>query len=406
MLNISLENDSIMNLTNLSSVILPDIPAKPSIIVEKLVDTLFVAGNVLGITSVVLNIAFLFAVRFIKDRRTTYFRLIQNLAVADDLAAFTFLITQNWPHGPFAYIDPEEHFVLAHGLSYVFRGLPWMFFTAYLLTLSSLTLNQYIAVCMPWRFNEITQRKVTVVITIIWALSSLQLLIPLFIVIHLHNISNPRDAMVTLFHVSKVELHFWMAFFGVVIFFNIALDLIVYVRFQELKLKRQHGSMYPVNIQQKQQAFITLSLLLVASIFCRLPFPVVGIVGLNMDYSMGATAVELTQAVVVFLLYVNFLADPVICLVRTHEVRRTYRSLYALCVRSCCDRFRPLSGHAQTYRISCQMTQFNNRTVMLKNDHQRNQAKKPSSADVPMRVPEDLIVVDNTNIMCRMQSMV
>ena len=378
-------------------------PEKPSKSVENLVDTLFVAGNVLGISSVILNIAFLFAVRLIKDRRTTYFRLIQNLAVADDLAALTFLITQNWPHGPFAYIDPQAHFVLANGLSYVFRGLPWMFFTAYLLTLSSLTLNQYIAICMPMRYNEITERKVTVVILIIWCLSSLQLFIPLIIVVFLHAHFNPRDAMDALFAVSKIELHIWMAFFVVTIFFNTALDLVAYMKIQELKLKSQNslrGSTCPVNIQQKQQAFITLTLLLVASIFCRLPFPVVGIVGLNMDYSMGATAVELTQAVVVFLLYVNFLADPVICLVRTHEVRRTYRSLYALCVTNycCCDR---RSSNGGTYHLG--MTRFDKKILKITSQRSASRShktSKTSSMDNTKHTqsPEDFITVDNINI--------
>ena len=363
--------DNITIGNNLSYIDFPK-PAKPDRYIEVIVETLAVTGNTFGATSIVLNLAFLFAVHFVKDRNTAYFRLIQNLAVADDLAALTFLITQNWPHGLFAYINPRDHFVLAHGLSYVFRGFPWMFFTAYLLTLSCLTLNQYVAVCKPWRYAQlVTPRVVTIAVIVIWCLSGLQLIIPLCIVLSLTRLSDTRIAMASLHSLSKIEIHFWMGFFVLAIFFNIILDVIVHYRIKQLQNKRR-GTQRTIdskNIETKQRAFVTLTLLLIASVFLRLPFPILGIVGLNLDYSMGAATVELVQAIVIFLLYINFLTDPIIYLVRTKEVTQTYRGLVTVCLRKCKRRSSqyPSStsgkGGSRSRRFSCRRMTFEGTTA-------------------------------------------
>ena len=149
--------------------------------------------------------------------------------------------------------------------------------------------------------------------------------------------------MKSLYFYSKIEIHVWMGFFVITIFLNITLNVLVYLKIKQLRKMRRStcNNMDTLNLKMKHQAFVTLSLILLAAIFCRLPFPVMAIVGLNVDYSMGAPTVELINAFVVFLLYINFLADPIIYLARTLEVCNTYKTLYAYCVtknRCCCKR--------------------------------------------------------------------
>ena len=44
---------------------------------------------------------------------------------------------------------------------------------------------------------------------------------------------------------------------------------------------------------------------------------------------------ELSQAIVIFLLYVNFIADPVIYLTRTQEVKKAYNGAFRALLRRC-----------------------------------------------------------------------
>ena len=72
-------------------------------------------GMSLGCLAILLNLLFLCCVCCLKDRSSAYNRFIQNLSVCDILGSITFIITQNWPQGPFAYIIENQE------LSHVWR---------------------------------------------------------------------------------------------------------------------------------------------------------------------------------------------------------------------------------------------------------------------------------------------
>ena len=294
-------------------------------------------GNMFGIASIVLNVIFVFAVYFMKEKTSAYYRYIHNLAMADILAAVTFLITEHWPHWSFMLINPRENFLLAHGLGYLFRSMPWLFFTAYLLTLCWLTFNQFVAVCKPWRYSDlVTPRVVKASLIAIWGISSLQLLIPVITFSTLLTFKNKNKAYAKLFTSSYVEIHIWMGLFAFIIFVNIILNAVTYFRIK--RLNQRSTNMDQMNINRKKEAFITLTLLLFASIFCRLPFPVMGTIGLNIDYTVGASTVKLIDSLIIFLLFSNFLVDPIIIICRTRDMRTTLRTFFMICVRryKCC----------------------------------------------------------------------
>ena len=81
------------------------------------------------------------------------------------------------------------------------------------------------------------------------------------------------------------------------------------------------------NTKAKNEAFITILCLSVASICCRLPLPLVGMVLITfIERRFGFTVMSWTLVIVVFLLYLNFLVDPVIYMLRMPDIRRILKS--------------------------------------------------------------------------------
>ena len=62
-------------------------------------------GTTLGAVSIVLNIIFIIGLHFQQEKTSAYNRLMKNLAVADVMAAVSFLIIQNWPRMFFTHIE-------------------------------------------------------------------------------------------------------------------------------------------------------------------------------------------------------------------------------------------------------------------------------------------------------------
>ncbi len=154
-------------------------------IVEKLVET----GLIIGITAIVLNIAFLCAVSRLRKRERPHYRFFKSLAISDLLGSLSYLLTVNFPHG-FLGVIAASDFAFLRALPYVIRSIPWMLFTAYLLTLTCLTINQYLSVCKPWSYTRLARyRRVTISLISVWSISSLHIIIPLGIIVALSVIS-------------------------------------------------------------------------------------------------------------------------------------------------------------------------------------------------------------------------
>ena len=139
-------------------------------------------SNGLGVIAIILNIIFLVCMIWIPNNNSAYNRFVKNLAACDIFGSLLFLVTQNWPQGPFALIISEKGHtsVWVHGSPYIFRSIPWMFFTAYMLTLNCLSVSQYLASCKPHVYMQHVQKhkNVTYVLTMVWLLVSLQIIVP------------------------------------------------------------------------------------------------------------------------------------------------------------------------------------------------------------------------------------
>ncbi len=128
-------------------------------------------------------------------------------------------------------------------------------------------------------------RRVNVTLLLIWFVSSLHTLIPVIVIITVAIMSQgTQDAMPVLHKLAGVEILIWMFIFCLAIIFNICTTLAIYKKLCNLQLRSRtvcNSRLINVSptIKKKQEAFVTLFLLLLASLFCRLPFPIIGIVG-------------------------------------------------------------------------------------------------------------------------------
>ena len=291
------------------------------------VQVLSYTGTSLGCVAILLNIVFLSCHCCIKNNDSAYNRMIQNLSICDILGCITFLISQNWPEGPFAHITAQHK--VAHWwvqcLPYVFRSLPWMFFTAYMLTLNCLSMSQYLASCKPHVYMNVRMNKlVNYILLAIWLIASLQIMFPIMVLICLSHLPI-QVAFSQLILISKVEMVVWMVIYTASTILCIVLNTKIFLKLRNLRQPCafiQQSIMMGANTRAKNEAFITIACLCVASIFCRLPLPLVGMLLITIiERRFGPMVMNWTLAVVVLLLYLVFVVDPVIYIFRLHEAR-------------------------------------------------------------------------------------
>ena len=101
-----------------------------------------------------------------------------------------------------SYIHVKSLLIPFQGLPYVFRSVPWMFFTAYMLTLNCLTVSQYLASCRPHVYMHMNVKlRMRLSLIVVWLLASLQIVIPVMV---LASLSGHPQARSRLFLISKV----------------------------------------------------------------------------------------------------------------------------------------------------------------------------------------------------------
>ncbi len=295
-------------------------------------DVLRITVICVGSAAIFLNVIFLVSLSWVKESGTAFNRFMKSLSVSDALGSLMFIIIMYCPPGFFG-VTQKENFGFLRALPYVSRSVPWMFFTAYLLTLSCLTWSQYIAVYKPWSYKKmLTQKVVSATIAYIWLVSSLQVILPMLVVTALSVYSRRQlDPMPLLHKIARVEIHVWMCVFMTSILYNICTNITVYLKLKTL-LKKHRSRCYSDNaaIRKKQHSFITVSLLLLASIFCRLPLPLASMIGISViedEYSV------ILHASLALLLFLNFLVDPIVYFIRIKEVRKGLKTLSTVYLR-------------------------------------------------------------------------
>ena len=288
-------------------------------------------GTSLGCVAILLNITFLYCMYHIRNKDSAYNCFIQNLTVCDILGSVSFLVMQNWPQGPFAHILPvrRDDAWWVQSLLYVFRSLPWMFFTAYMLTLNCLSISQYVAACKPHAYVSLSMKKhIRGVLLGVWLFASLQIVFPAVVLTCL-SWQPIHEAVKKLLFISKIEMIGWMLVYFSSTCLSIVLSIIVYFKLRQLRRKqsvKQTPGTSGANTRTKNEAFITIFCLCVASIFCRLPLPLVGMLLITViERQFGPVVMSWTLACVVLLLYLVFVVDPVIYVLRLPEARQVLK---------------------------------------------------------------------------------
>ena len=101
---------------------------------------------------------------------------------------------------------------------------------------------------------------------------------------------------------------------------SIFLNILVY--FELKRLRSKQGQAEGANSRAKKEAFITVFCLSLASIVCRLPLPLVGMLLITIIENIyGYSVMCWSMVTVVFLLYLVFVVDPVIYLIRMPDIR-------------------------------------------------------------------------------------
>ena len=299
------------------------------------IDVMLYSGVAVGILSVLVNLLSLTAMRFLRDKPSADLRFLTNLSVTDMLAALSFVIAQFTP--PYDIRTADSLVPIA---SYILRSSPWMFLTAYLLTLTSLSVNQYLAVCRPWRYSVmVTGRRITIVLLALWSFSALQILVPVVIVCARSLRTSASGSKVSLgmdfAYASAIEIQVWMALFTLIITANIVLNALVYQQIRALK-RRLANRPDSDNIRVKQRAFVTITYLLATGIFLWVPFPVMGIITINIEMTISGFMVKFISVTLNMLLYLNCFIDPFIYGTRIMEVRRAYKDMLLWFVECVC----------------------------------------------------------------------
>ena len=283
-----------------------------------LVSVLEITATSLGVLSVFVNSKSLLAMFFLRDKRSAYLRFLRNLNLTDLLASLTFLVIQN------AHISADTPTLVS--VSYVLRSLPWMFLTAYMLTLLSLAVNQYVAVCRPWHYSRVvTDSFVSASIGGIWLASTLQVIVPLCIVLAVR-LQAHADAGAVVARVAVLEMQAWMLLFTLVILANVFLNIRVYQQIRILRKRLAHRKDSD-NIRAKHKAFLTMTYLLLTGVFFWFPFPLVGLLGVSISSIRDPVTWKVLNAAISVLLYVNCLVDPLIFILRVNEIRSAYKNM-------------------------------------------------------------------------------
>ena len=116
----------------------------------------------------------------------------------------------------------------------------------------------------------------------------------------------------------------WMVVYTLSTCLSISLNVLVYFELNKLRHNQERRGSNPdgANSRAKNEAFITVFYLSIASIFCRLPLPLVGMLLITIIENVyGYTVRSWSLVSVVFLLYLVFVVDPVIYLVRMPDIR-------------------------------------------------------------------------------------
>lgn len=286
----------------------------------------FIAYTVLFGCSLFFNTLSLLAMSRMKGRRTVHHTLLLNLAVTDILGSLLLWMYYNSP-----YIFPRFEINTMMRCLFIVALLVGQFILALStssLSLLTLALNQYLAICHPLRSTtSVTKHRALLVIAFIWLFSAFLAMIPSFIVIAAPDCTSWRSFI----GLKALELcSYALAILVIIIvaFYGIIYRKIVGYRRRMPQLGR-HNNGRSSEQEHNYKAFITTLLLTGTLIVFWLPYTVFHFLSahVNVD-NLSLYVIYAKLYVVDFLPLVNYVTDPIIYGIRMREIRDGYRRLF------------------------------------------------------------------------------
>lgn len=289
----------------------------------------FIPYTVLAACGLTFNMLSLMAITRIRGGRSVHHTLLMNLAVCDICGSVLLWMYYNSPY-IFPLFRPSN---LEHCL-FIFMVLVAPFILSLCcscLSLLTLALNQYIAICDPlFSTTKITKRKACFCILIIWTLSIVSAHIPALLMLIktryeqcIYFVNSMGQASLEICTYALAALIIVI----VILYIRIYSEVVRYRRRTPQLNRRTRGDS---EAEHNYKAFITTFLLAGMLLVFWLPFLTLNFITahVSMD-SISDFVLYMKFYFLDFMPMLNFITDPIIYGIRMREIRFAYHRMFA-----------------------------------------------------------------------------
>ena len=289
----------------------------------------FVPYTVLLVGSVIFNLLSVTAMMKIRGHRTVHHTLLLNLSMCDMSGSMLLWMYYNSPI-IFAHFEVTriEHCLF---IVCVLCGSFILSLCLSSLSLLSLALNQYLAICNPLiSTTTITRGKACCCILVIWLVSVTCAMMPGFSLLIRSQYSHCRGYVSSMGETSLEVCTYVMAgliLVIVVLYGRIYREIVRYRMRTPVMTNRRPRS---DDAEHNYKAFVTILLLSSTLIFFWLPFMVFHFITAHVDITQIPDSVLYAKFYVIdFMPMLIYITDPIIYGIRMREIRDAYHRLFA-----------------------------------------------------------------------------
>ena len=297
----------------------------------------FIPYTVLAASGLLFNILSLMAMTKIRGTRTVHHTLLMNLSVCDIFGSVLLWMYYNSP-----LIFPRFRTATIEHCLFIIMVLVAPFILSLCcssLSLLTLALNQYIAICDPlFSTTKITKRKACFCILIIWMLSIISAHVPAMLML-----IKTRFEHCAIYVTSMGQASFEICTYAlaaliiviVILYVRIYSEVVRYRRRTPQLNRRTRGDS---EAEHNYKAFVTTFLLAGTLVVFWLPYLAFNFISAHVDIDYISDFVLYMKFYFFdFMPMLNFITDPIIYGIRMREIRDAYHRMFAA-MFPCCIR--------------------------------------------------------------------
>lgn len=299
----------------------------------------FLPYTILLVGSVTFNLISLTAMTKIRGHRTVHHTLLLNLAACDLSGSMLLWMYYNSPF-IFSHLPRNGSIEYCLFIVLVLAGSFILSLCCCSLSLLSLALNQYIAICAPlFSTTTITKRKALCCIMFVWILSITCAMVPALLMLVGTQISMFEHCAHYAATMSVKSLEVCTYIMATLIIIIIALYARIYreiVRYRQRTPQLTQRRFRSDEAEHNYKAFITTLLLSGSLVVFWLPYMGFHFISAHIDIeAIPDTVLYMKFYVIDFMPMLSFLTDPIIYGIRMREVRDAYHRLFAKLLPCC-----------------------------------------------------------------------